>query len=65
LAQPNADLIQDKVIHPPAPVVREDYDARGEAMAQSVQTGGLLSDLSTRPGALLSVAAIGFYLDDV
>src|ERR1019366_9591049 len=42
----------------------EDYDARGEAVAQSVQTGGLLPGVCTRTRTLLSIAAVGFYLDD-
>jgi hypothetical protein len=43
----------------------QDYDARGQAVTQSVQAGGLLSDLSTRTRTLLGVAAIGFQLDGV
>jgi hypothetical protein len=40
-------------------------DAGGEAVAQSVQAGGLLASLTFRPRALLSVAAVGLHLDGV
>ncbi len=43
----------------------EDNYAGGQAVAQSVQAGSLLAGVGTRSGALLSVAAIGFYLDYV
>jgi hypothetical protein len=43
----------------------QDYDAGGQAVAQSVQAGDLFTSLTFRSRALLSVAAVGFYLDDV
>ena len=43
----------------------KNYDAGGQAVAQRVQAGGLLADFGTRTRALLSVAAVGFYLDYV
>jgi hypothetical protein len=39
----------------------QDYDARGEAVAQSVQAGSFLADLGARARTLLGIAAIGFF----
>jgi hypothetical protein len=43
----------------------QDYDAGGPAVAQCVEAGSLLSSFAGRSCTLLSVAAVGFYLDDV